>query len=273
MGNQLFEYATGYAAAKRLHTNLVLDATSFAHSPLRSYELDGFNLEYDKILRINVSWPTLLRRIAGRLVRNYIASTNKKFKEKRPFCYDEKFKNIKNDTYLKGYFQSYKYFEDYHKELLAMLTPNYEMSEGCRQYIKQVHECESVAVHVRRGDYVRIGICLDKDYYIKAIETVRGSLESPTFFVMSDDVDDAEKMFEGINGRFVYVKYQSATPTLDDFFIMKNTKHMIMANSSYSFWAAYCHAEDSVIVCPYTQSWRENFFLPHWKGIEVDIRK
>ena len=47
MGNQLFNYACGYAAARRENDTLKLDTSEADNSTLRDFELDKFHLKYD----------------------------------------------------------------------------------------------------------------------------------------------------------------------------------------------------------------------------------
>ena len=48
MGNQLFNYACGYAQARRENDSLLLDISECDNSTLRDFELDKFHLKYDK---------------------------------------------------------------------------------------------------------------------------------------------------------------------------------------------------------------------------------
>lgn len=45
MGNQLFNYACGYAQARRDGDSLVLDISECDNSTLRDFELDKFHLK------------------------------------------------------------------------------------------------------------------------------------------------------------------------------------------------------------------------------------
>ena len=56
MGNQLFNYACGYAQARRDGDSLVLDISECDNSTLRDFELDKFHLKYDK----KESFPTVI---------------------------------------------------------------------------------------------------------------------------------------------------------------------------------------------------------------------
>lgn len=268
-GNQLFMYACGYAAAQRLDTGLILDTSFMDTDNLRSYELDKLNIKYDK--HFSTEWLKLypLKVLYRKIIRGTILARYTMFKEKQTYHFDPEYLNIKNDTYLYGYWQTEKYFKDYRKELLQMFTPRYELSSDCKKYINKANCCNSVAVHVRRGDYVKIGICLDKSYYFHAFEYLEQRMKNITYFVFSDDMEYVHQMFKNAQREIVYVQYTSANPTLDDFFIMKACKHIIMANSSFSWWAAWLNNNpDKQVLYPKT-SWADSDFYPkEWTMIQ-----
>lgn len=268
-GNQLFMYACGYAAAQRLDTGLILDTSFMDTDNLRSYELDKLNIKYDK--HFSTEWLKLypLKVLYRKIIRGTILSHYTMFKEKKTYHFDPEYLNIKNNTYLYGYWQTEKYFKNCRKDLLQMFTPRYELSSGCKEYINKANCCNSVAVHVRRGDYVKIGICLDKSYYFHAFEYLEQRMKNITYFVFSDDMEYAHKMFKNAQREIVYVQYTPANPTLDDFFIMKTCKHIIMANSSFSWWAAWLNNNpDKQVLYPKT-NWAETDFYPkEWTIIQ-----
>ena len=269
LGNQLFMYACGYAAAQRLHTKLMLDTSFIDTNNLRCYELDKLNIKYDK--RFSTEWLKLypLKVFYRKIVRGWMLSRYTMFKEKETYHFDPEYLNIKDNTYLYGYWQSEKYFRDYRKDLLQMFTPRYELSSGCREYINKTNNCNSVAVHVRRGDYVKIGICLDESYYFCAFEHLEQRMNEITYFVFSDDMEYARQLFKNAQRKIEYVQYTPANLTLDDFFIMKACKHIIMANSSFSWWAAWLNDNpDKQVLYPRT-SWAGTDFYPEeWTMIQ-----
>lgn len=44
LGNQMFQYAAGFSAAKKLKTNLFLDTRDYEYDKVRIFELDKFNI-------------------------------------------------------------------------------------------------------------------------------------------------------------------------------------------------------------------------------------
>lgn len=267
-GNQLFMYACGYATSRRLSTKLALDLTYLSTNNLRNYELDKLNIVYDKILSVdNIRYPL---NIAVRKILHFIIRCQYKFfKEKVTYKYDENILNIKQDSYLFGYWQTEKYFKEYREDILKMFTPRYELSKACRSLIEKVKSCNSVAVHVRRGDYVKLGICLDTSYYRNAFDILNKRFDGLTYFVFSDDVEYAKNIFKDIKGHFEYIENESSNSTLDDFFIMKKCKHIIMANSSYSWWAAWLNDNpNKVVIYPKDKQSMSDFYPKEWIVVE-----
>ena len=132
---------------------------------------------------------------------------------------------------LFGYFQSPKYFNHCEYKIRELFSPK-----------KQYPDMSNVtAIHVRGGDYLRLSeyhYNLQSDYYAQAMNAM--GLDNQ-FAIFSDDAKHAKTMFpeaDIISG-----------DEIDDFFLMAQCKNFIIANSSYSWWAAYLgkHPEKKVI--------------------------
>lgn len=251
LGNQLFCYACGYATAKRVGAKLMLDTSILDNDTLRDYELDKLGIRYDKRFSTASIKSRFLReavrRLAFRLMRmrcHYLVDWN-------AWKYNKRIEGVKDHTYLLGYWQSEKYFKHLRGELLEMFKPRIELSSGCRQYVKEVEACNSVSVHVRRGDYVTLGFCLPASYYEKALARMEKLVEEPVWFVFSDDLDYCRKLFAERPGKFVYVHYESTVTTIEDMYIMSRCKHNVVANSSYSWWGAWLNSNpEKIVIAP-----------------------
>ena len=110
----------------------------------------------------------------------------------------------------------------------------------------------SVAVHVRRGDFVQNKSCFDlcsMEYYQKAIDEVvtKSGLKKDElkFFMFSDDESYVKSTFDLPN--MVIVKGQSAG---NEMYLMSNAKYNITANSTFSFWAAMLNRKPELAVIP-----------------------
>ena len=137
--------------------------------------------------------------------------------------YNEYNLDPKNSYDMRGYFQSWKYFDhckEYIEHHLDMELP--EPNDKC-------------ALHVRRGDYLGFRgvfpILSETDYYVKAIKEY-GSGQK--FLIFSDDIEWCYKHFKGPMFEFYHGNNE-----IDDFVMMRSCAHQIIANSSFSWWAAW----------------------------------
>ena len=278
-GNQLFMYACGYALAKKQKTTLILDVNTVASNNMRRYELDNLNIKYERLLQLGAFSNCTILKIAGKIQSFAFSHAMHFYKGKINFGYDEGINSVKNNTYISGYWQSEKYFVEYRKELLRLLTPKEKRSKMVNQLYNEMHDCSSVALHERRGDYVGIGCQLDMDYYDQAISLMKSKHpeEKLILYVFSDDIDFCKKYFSEKQGFSVkgielrYPEYESDNYTLDDLFLMSHCKHMIMANSSYSWWAAWLNQnEEKTVICPELGMWKGDFYPDNWIKIRCD---
>ena len=263
-GNQLFMYACGYALAKKKGTKLILDSTILDTSNLRDYELGGLNIKYDLHLYIPRFLPHFLKRITGKIFRLVLSLTCMKITEKTTTKVNKEIYKVNKSCRLIGYWQSEKYFIDYKDEIVSMLTPNYKTSETFNKMKKNIEESESVSLHIRRGDFVALGWCLDKNYYKKAIEYIISKTHNPTFYIFSDDIKYAQNFLEEFNINKIYVNYDCIKPTIEDFLLMSNCKHNIIANSTYSWWGGYANLNPKKIVCCPPREARDFFYPQDW---------
>ena len=112
----------------------------------------------------------------------------------------------------------------------------------------------AVSIHIRRGDYIRNltsmdahGIC-SKDYYVKSIKLLREKLgEDLHFYIFTDDPTWVRnEMNWAIDSTIV-----SDKKPIEDFYLMSLCNHNIIANSTFSWWAAWLNEnENKSIIVP-----------------------
>ena len=256
LGNQLYKYATGYSVAKETGQELVLDKTLLDTVDFRNYELDGLKVQRREDISWNYKTDLLDRAIFNRIRR--LANTNHAFlvKEDRGFCefYPEIFDigKKKKDIYLMGGWQNYRHFQKYKTDICRMCVPSFQLKKETLDILNNITSSESVAIHIRRGDYVKLGITLDKNYYLQALRIAKEKLKKPIFFVFSEDIEFCKELFSGIETDDVfYVEHREERNTIADFYLMRKCKHQIIANSSFSWWAAYTNENESkIVLCP-----------------------
>jgi len=253
LGNQMFQYAVGRALAHRRGTVLKLDLSAF-EKPVgagipRPCGLGAFELAAGAAARADVrrlKYGGRVRAALGLRAHTYL-------RERAANVYDPRVEKCGADAYLRGYWQTERYFADCRELLLRDFA--LRAGEPEPELSRRMHESDSVGLHVRRGDYVanartnaRHGTC-EPGYYAQAIALLAPRLRRPEFFVFSDDLAWARANLDlPTPARFV------SRPGLADaaeLVLMSRCRHQIVANSSFSWWAAWLNANpDKAIVAP-----------------------
>jgi hypothetical protein len=264
LGNQLFQYATGRALSIRNKSELKLDLSFFENPEYQKvYRLDKFNLpftvakdsEFNHLK--NVSKIPFHFRILKRLgikVFPYYKKSN--LLEDEILTLSES-KNLSNrDYYLEGWFSNPNYFNEIRGIILKEFNADQLLSPENIVLQKEVLNSNSVAVHIRRKDYLanHYFTTLPKEYYIKSIEQLVNEINSPTFYFFSDDISWVKEQFKNIQKvRFVACNSNSETAwntigDISDLMLMRTCKHQIIANSTFSWWAGWLNENPSKLV-------------------------
>lgn len=265
MGNQLYNYACGYASARRDGDTLMLDISECDNSTLRNFELDNFHIKYDA----KESFPngTLWQKIYKRLRRDikyHVLKERSVYapgkKNHTPANVDMrvfKKKRLRN-KYLHGYWQNTVYFEEYLGEICGMLTPAYEQSEETKRLIAEFQTTDTCAVHVRGGDIVGPG----RAFFERAFARMRQERPGVRFIVFTNDMESAKAALpkEGIS----YIADMGAFSDVDEFFLMAACRNQIISNSTYSTWAAYLNPNEEKVVIMPEHELGEYLRLPGW---------
>lgn len=245
LGNQLFQYAAGRALASRHGCALLLNAgrlegTVRKVTP-RSFELDHFRhlgrLATDAQRR-SLSW---LPRVAP--ISRWF-STWSAYVERGP-GYNERFARLPDQTYLVGYWQSHRYFSHIAQQIAADLMPAKPLSVASEAVARAAAQEVSVAVHVRRGDYVSLPAAanlhgaLGLDFYVPALARVRKQVGDARYFVFSDDLAWCRANLPLSNAETVFVDHNVGPDAWQDLILMARCTHHIIANSSFSWWGAW----------------------------------
>lgn len=236
LGNQLFIYAFAKALSSQKKIPLILDSKSgFLRDVYkRSFKLKNFNIPEKESGFVLFLYNLFRKRlpIASKLLKpglKYIKETDSRQFE--PIIFSNK---LGNYLYFEGYWQSYKYFEAYEEEIRKNLVIKKPMTAYNKELGTQIKQKNSVAIHLRRVDYSPV---LDIKYYLDAMEWMKRNIENPEFFVFSDDMDFCKQHFE-VGLHVSYIDH-NGVDEIADFYLMTRCKHFIIANSSFSWWAAW----------------------------------
>jgi Glycosyl transferase family 11 len=246
LGNQLFQYAAGRSLAIRHGTELIIDTSALTIEDKKITKRDLVLQHFSITGTFTSSAPTYIKSFAKFLPILYKhLGTWYYYAEPNP-GYDPKFQSLPDNTYLSGYWQSYKYFQAISKILFDELTPKYGVSSLTTTRIQSLNRNgSSVAVHIRRGDYVSLPSAAEHhgalavQHYINAIELVRKIDPNTNFHIFSDDIAWCRKHLSSVEAPLIFVDHDESVSDWEEIILMSHCKHHIIANSSFSWWGAW----------------------------------
>lgn len=261
-GNQLFQYSTCLAVALKNKSKIKLDLSFYDNNKYKNvFKLNLLNIDFeiaqqDEILDLKNSeerikfFYKLLNKIGLRNKFNKTTHITDSF----GFKPSRKILNAKSPVYIEGWCVKEIYFREIREILKKIFTLKNPISEHAQEFLQEILKTNSVSLHIRRGDYINNEFfkVLSLNYYNECINEIIKLVENPVFFIFSDDLEWC-RLNLNIKKPFNFVDLKSKTSysgllDMEDFFLMKNCKHNIIANSSYSWWAAYLNANVSAII-------------------------
>jgi hypothetical protein len=181
------------------------------------------------------------------------------------------FNDIKLGVELRGYFQSYKYFENVNK---TVNTWDWSLKNESHLILETRSELDSapfIAIHVRGGDYLNktnIYHKLGSKYYLESLKDIKEKIGDIRVLVFSDDPEYARNIFNF--DASIEILNQDGLRASEAMILMSSAKGIITANSTFSYWAAMINAGNHIYAPKfwYTNTEAdENLYPPHWKLI------
>lgn len=268
LGNQMFQYAFAYALAKKFNVEILFDFTFFdevqnyKNVTSREFELGSFNIDCPRAEKedlenvIHSAHRSKPKRLLWNLFKipRYKANGNT-FSQKTAFNFEKDLFKNPEYIYYEGYFQNEKYFKHLKKELIEKFKIVEPLDEKNQDILNKILETESVSIHIRRGDYITLdyvnkfhGTC-SLDYYKKAAGYIEKHVKSPYFFIFSDDTGWVIENLK-LNSSFTIIDFNKNKGWFD-LNLMKQCKHNIIANSSFSWWGAWLNENpEKIVVAP-----------------------
>ncbi len=253
LGNQLFQYAFGRALAIRRNTTCKLDLTAYSISGYnRKYLLDQF------AITVPIATPSEINRLKNPY--GVLSKVLRKIKSKATYHNTNKFNpkayNISGDAYLQGFWETEKYFKDIEPIIRKEFTLKNGYGIGAQKVKQSILSAgdQSVSLHVRRtdvsGDTSNPHYGMTEPYYYKkAVERIRQSVPNPLFFIFSDDIEWCKTNIIP-NEKVVFVTGQGLKD-YEELFLMSECRHHIIANSTFSWWAAWLNPRaDKTVIAP-----------------------
>lgn len=270
LGNQMFQYAMGRALSLRNNTDLCIDTSSYAsllsgEAP-RHFTLQHFNIAAPSATPFDYAhlglpgirdrcWLARTRRKLFRMRESFIPLQRRRFIVEPHYAFVPDAYAAGPDCLLSGIWQSPYYFDDAKEAIRRDFTLKDPFSPEASRILADVRSQASVSLHVRRGDYVSHAKTNDKhgacspDYYHRAIEFVRSREPAARFFVFSDDIAWARENLPMPNGT-TFVS-RPGLPDYEELMLMSSCRHHILANSSFSWWAAWLNENpEKIVIAP-----------------------
>jgi hypothetical protein len=275
LGNQLFQCFAGMDLSLKTGSRLKMDArwieASYSQSEsdvrdfkflkevaiINSIESGEMNFKLER-LKTKIAEKS---QVAANLFALYVPN-NPGFIE---------FLNFRPGVELRGYFQTYRYFENVNKNHNVW---DWSLKTESRLYLENRRELDSapfIAIHVRGGDYfnkTNIYHKLEKEYYFESLEYLRGRLGDIRVLVFSDDAEYARYLLNSDAG-FEFLN-QDGLRASEAMILMSSAKGVITANSTFSYWAAMINAGNQICAPKFwyaNAEADENLYPPHWNLI------
>ena len=249
LGNQMFQYALYLKLKEQGHIVKADIGSYYQHnnSTPRNFcinRLFGADISIASEAEIRKLYATESEKIKRAIIKR--VGKKSYYKENaKSLDYKKEIFDLK-EAYLEGFWQSEKYFEDIKETVSnAYYLPRFAFDRH-----------NTVAVHVRMGDYTQpeyaqiYGNICNKNYYSKAMDYMRSRLDHPTFVVFSDEIGKAKAVI-GVGEDIIYNTSQYKISEIEDMARMSECEHQIIANSSYSWWAAWLNDNcQKIVVTP-----------------------
>lgn len=244
MGNQMFQYAFARSLSLKTNTEFKIDLSFLKRRDLgenftyRDFDLNIFNISENIIKEIQ----TDNLQIINENMFSYSQETVNTVEQ-----------NIGGNIYLDGYWQSYKYFEDFGEHIKKDFTFKNLVEDNKDTNVKNMFidiiDSNSVMVNVRRTDYLNNNFhgVMGIDYINEASKIIESKIDNPKYFVFSDDIEWCKENVKLDN--MVIVNYDYKGDRFDLYLqLMKSCKHFIIPNSTFAWWAAWLSSNKNKIV-------------------------
>ncbi len=267
LGNQMFQYAFAKSLEQYGH-DTYLDTSLYNNQITRggiNYTHNGFELEHLFNIEYRVATHSQITKLAT-LPTNIITRIKRKYLTKKTHYIDKLFKYTSQvlsnteDTYLEGYWQSEKYFLPIQDSIKKDFVFKQNLSPKSKEVAGNNKDKHTVSIHVRRGDYLNSGIhdVCTKEYYNNAIAHCAKNEKIDEFLIFSNDIEWAKENLNFNKTPFIFVDWNTGENSWQDMYLMSTCPINIIANSSFSWWAAWLNSnKNKRVIAPSIWNRRE----------------
>ncbi len=223
-GNQLFQFFMGLNLAAKNKTHLVIDDTHYDSSKLHENTLKRYLSTSKSLKSFNV-------QVSFESEKN-CRETFQVFEQ--TFHLNSVTLSENKCTTLNGYWQSEKYFDS----IANLIKAEFGVSR----------KFDGITIHVRRGDMWqnpesrKVHGYLEFAYYESALNLMPSNLP---IRIVSDSTKLARDLFKNCKKEIQFIETNS--DVLLDFNLLAESRYLIVANSTFSWWAAYLSEAERII--------------------------
>lgn len=271
MGNQMFQYAFGKLIEEYTGDVVKIDLSSYndlKDDKVRKPRIQKYNLslpvaddhEIKKLCMFNHFENSQSNKYRVKIALESVLNSKYFFERNHSGCNKLKMKKVE---YFDGYWQNWEYVDEIMDKLEHDFVPIESISDKGSVKLKEIENCESVFVGVRRGDYLTVKPkhygCFGKEYYRSAMEQVSKLVDNPVFYIFSNDIEWVEKNmdFKPYNVRYI----KDTIDDFDDFILMTKCKHSIITNSTYHWWGARRYEYPGKVIVAPKQWFADNAYI------------
>jgi hypothetical protein len=293
LGNQLFMYAHAYALSKKLGRELYIDNESafLKKKSVGSYRLDRFNIS-SKVIQKKYKFLSIFQYFKKKYIskldyfkKNKFFYTEKKDVYKKTFYYNDQDLNRNTNylIYVRGHFESEKYFLNYRKSILKEFSFKNVKQYQDNPYYKYILNNNVIAITIRQNRFNERNYSQKNNLYLKnksdiflkkqityiqkAINYFKTKVKNPKFLIWSNDFSNLDKYF---NKNFSFVNNSNSNKDLTDLYLLTQCKYFIISPSTFSWWGAWLSKrKNKICVRPNNLNVSNNkdFWPKDWKSI------
>lgn len=290
LGNQIFEFVMGRYLQKYFNDEIEYDVSKYLNEAgeYRNFELESFEIPSDwhriehcgsRFQRMGIKY--LYAGIVTKLYFALMKAFNVKGFNKKLDYYYQKLLNIvgvywvhnpnsygppnkswTKDKLFLGQWIWPAMCEEYKDEILDFVKFKITPSIENQVFLDLINSTNSVGVHIRRGDYVTLGLVVcSLRYYEYCMDLISEQIDNPTFFVFSDDIAWVKGNIK-TNKRIIYVDNHNSAP--EDMQLLSSCQHFILSNSTFSWWSAFLSKNlNKIVIAPkYWKTGTEEYRTP-----------
>ena len=289
----MFMYAHAYALSKKLNRELYIDNESayLTKKSVGSYKLDRFNIS-SKIIENQYKFLSIFQYFKKKIItkldyfmKNKIFYKEKQGVDKKTHYYNEQDldKNKNFLIYIRGHFESEKYFLNCRESILREFSFKNEKQYQNNSYYKSILNNNIVAITIRQNRFNERNYSQTTDlllkkksdfflikqiqYIKKAVSYFKNKVKNPKFLIWSNDFSNLDKYF---SNKFIFVKNHNKNKDLTDLYLLTHCKYFIVSPSTFSWWGAWLSKrKGKICVRPKNLNVSNNkdFWPKEWKSI------